>query len=442
MQRSPPNGPLLSAAIFCSAAAFGFVLVRARSLLPWFTRVRPGVTTVLSFVALSGVLLVAQLLWFGWQARDLNPPFTPRPAVSANSQAGKPRIVWIILDELSYRQVYGHRSAAVALPNFDHLAATSTIFTHASAPAEYTRIALPSLLTGQSLAATSPSASGQTLRLHAPNAPHWVAFNPHDTLFADVADHGLPTSVAGWYEPYCRLLTGVLDRCFWTYSDDIPGGLSGGASIGQNLLTPLRLAALSGLRIIGIGPGAPSEGAVDVQHHAADFRHLSEAADELLRTQNAGLIFIHMPIPHPWGFFDRRTGTFPPHRTSYLDNLALADLWLGHIRSTLEQDGSWDRTTVIIMGDHGWRTDHVWKNSGFWTAEDQQASQGATFPDAPAVIIKLAGQSSPARIDTPFGTVRTRALVRALTSRSVQTPDQLAAWVASGPGSQPASKSR
>ena len=44
-----------------------------------------------------------------------------------------------------------------------------------------------------------------------------------------------------------------------------------------------------------------------------------------------------MPIPHPYGFYDRKKKAFSTTHTSYIDNLALADGYLAHIRQLLEQ---------------------------------------------------------------------------------------------------------
>ena len=136
-----------------------------------------------------------------------------------------------------------------------------------------------------------------------------------------------------------------------------------------------------------------------------------------------------MPIPHPWGFYDRHTGTFPSHRTSYLDNLVLADLYLGHLRSLMEADGTWDRTDLIVMGDHGWRTRAVWRQSGFWTDEEERASRAGTLADRPAVVVKLAGQQTPLRIAAPFAAYRSRNLIDALLAGKLRTPEELADWV-------------
>ena len=418
-----------------AVAGIGCVALRAGALLPRFRRLRPVLRVLLSFVALSGVVVLGHLVWLSWKVRDLNPPFAsaiPTHAAprAATAGSGSPRVVWIILDELSFRQVYGHRLAGLSLPNFDRLASESTLFPDAVATAQYTRVAVPSLLTGLPLSATQPSADGHHLLLHRRGQPGWHPFRPEDTVFGDAVADGLPTGIAGWYEPYCRLLPAVLDRCFWTYTDNIPGDLSPAASAVQDSLQLPKTAMLWLLHLAGAGPGVPSLDARDVAQHAGDYRALVAAGDDLLEHQTSGLQLLHMPVPHPWGFYDRRTGGFPGHRTSYLDNLALADAYLGHLRALLEQQGTWDSTDIVIMGDHGWRTDEVWSHSGFWTPEEIAASKGAAATDSPAVIVKLHGQHTPAIARGRFEAVRTRALIDALLARRFGTAQDLERWTA------------
>ncbi len=443
---------LLGVLLACAAAAFLVTLARLDALVLPFRRVHLALTTAFTLLSFGGLFLFGQLLWNGWQTRHLNPPFVALAHAPAPSGAGagkgqvregnpsQSRVVWVILDELSYDQIFSHRQPGLALPNFDRLAAGSAVLTHTEAAAEYTRIAVPSLLTGLPLAETAPTADGRHLLLELRKPLHWQPLNPADTVFADALHSGLATGIAGWYEPYCRLLPAVLNRCFWTYHDDLPEGLSAEGSLAANALAPLR-AVVQGVRLLGntMHPASKADeaGQLDVQNHAADYRELLFAGDRLLQAQNAGLLLLHMPIPHPWGFYDRRTGHFPDHRTSYLDNLVLADLYIGHLRQLMKADGSWDRTTLIVMGDHGWRTSAVWRNSGFWTAEEERASQGGTLVDRPAVFIKFAGQQIPARIDAPFAAFRTRALIDAVLEGKLANPNDLQHWIQQPTGTQP-----
>jgi arylsulfatase A-like enzyme len=138
--------------------------------------------------------------------------------------------------------------------------------------------------------------------------------------------------------------------------------------------------------------------------------------------------FLHLPIPHPNGIYDRKAHRLIAGPSSYLDNLVLADRYLSHLRAELEKSGQWDSSTILVMGDHGWRTSLVWEKTSGLTAEEQKASLKA-FDPRPAYIIKLAGQRTGRRVDTPFDARETRALVDEVMAGRVRTADDLQRWV-------------
>ena len=58
-------------------------------------------------------------------------------------------------------------------------------------------------------------------------------------------------------------------------------------------------------------------------------------AETLIRDQSIDFVFIHLPVPHPPGIYDRRAGHQRPTGT-YIDNLALADRTLGDLMRILD----------------------------------------------------------------------------------------------------------
>jgi hypothetical protein len=135
-----------------------------------------------------------------------------------------------------------------------------------------------------------------------------------------------------------------------------------------------------------------------------------------------------MPIPHPGGIYSRRTSAFVTSNASYIDNLVLADSYLTHVRQVLQRQGQWDSSTIIVMGDHSWRT-MLWDPTVIWTAEDQAASHGGKFDDRPAYIVKLPQQQLSAHIEAPFAAIHTRALMDCIMSNQIRSSDDLANWV-------------
>jgi hypothetical protein len=398
-----------------------------RRFLPRFEKIQHVAAAVLGFFAFTGLLIFAQLVWSGWQARNLNPaPMLHKPQLA--STPPHPRIIWLLLDELSYQQLYERRFPGLELPAFDRLAAQSTVFTHVVPAGEYTRYIVPTLFTGLPSTAVNISARGLLLSLKDPATGKWTPFHQHQTIFQDAIDAGYNTGIAGWYNPYCRIMPEVLDHCFWTYRESTPANLSPNRSLAVDLLRPFRRLWLDTKHLFGRGPGAQTDESRDIRQHSTDYRNLLAAGDAYLADSSISFLFLHMPIPHPYGFYNRNKKNFSTRHTSYIDNLALADRYLAHMRQLLEQNNQWDPATVIVMGDHSWRTSFIWKDSMTWTAEDEVASHGGEFDPRPAYIVKLPNQQTPARIDQPFSAVSTHDLLDALLHNNVQTPAGLQTW--------------
>lgn len=396
------------------------------SFLPVFTRIRHAAQIFIGFAGFTAIIFVVQLFWCFWQARALNPPMATQPAPPAPRMA-KSRVIWIILDELSYRQVYGRRFPGLKLPAFDSVAQQSTVFTHVIPAGAFTKDVLPSLMTGEPLDEFKSSADGTQLTLRNLKTGRRQRFDPHQTIFQDADDHGYRTAIAGWYIPYCRILPGVLSQCYWVFRSATVANMEGikpHASTLADIVAPWRETWNDGLQMIRPRPQPPTSD----PGHLADYHDLLSTGDRFLDDPSLTFLLLHMPIPHPGGIYDRRTGVFGTPGTSYIDNLALADLYLNHVHLLLQQRGEWDSATVVIMGDHSWRTNFFWASTPVWMPEDTAASDGAQFDDRPAYIVKLPYQNTPARIDEPFPALRTRALLNEVIAGKITCPSDLAAF--------------
>jgi hypothetical protein len=399
-----------------------------KKFVPRFEKIQHVTAAIMGFFAFTGLIIFAQLIWSCWQARNLNPAPALHRALLTQTKP-HPRIIWILFDELSYQQLYERRFPGLELPAFDKLAAQSTVFTNVIPAGMYTRYVIPSLFTGIPSTAANISARGLLVSLKNPSTGKWVPFRPHQTVFQDAIDNGYTTAIAGWYNPYCRIMPEVLDHCFWIYRQNTPANLSPNRSLAVDLVRPFRNLWLDAKHLFGRGPGSPSDETRDIRQHSSDYRHLFAAGDTYLANPSINFLFLHLPIPHPYGFYDRNKKVFSTRHTSYIDNLALADRYLAHIRQLLEQKNQWDSSTIIVMGDHSWRTIQIWRDSMTWTVEDQSASHGGEFDPRPGYIVKLPNQQTPARIEQPFPAVSTRALLDALIQNHLQTPADLEAWV-------------
>jgi hypothetical protein len=394
-----------------------------------FDHAQEFTATVLAFCALSGLLILGHVCWSGWQARSTNAAM-PLHHYAAAQPTSHSRVIWLILDELSYRQLYEHRFPALDLPAFDRLAGQATVFTQVAPAGLMTEYVVPSLISALPADAMRASADGRQLYLHDPVQHRWQTFDPHQSVFQDALDRGYSTSVSGWYNPYCRLMSQVLDHCFWTNHSPTQSGMSKDQTLLGNTFAPFRTYGSAILHFIYWRKRQISPDQTDAETHIHDYSELLTASDSMLNDSSAEHLFLHMPIPHPVGIYNRHTHQLTTGPSTYIDNLALADTYLAHIRSQLEQRGQWDSSTILVMGDHSWRTAPIWSSGTAWTSEEQNASDGARFDDRPAYILKLPHQQQPAHIDTPYPAIRTRALLDAIMDQRIQSPQELEDWVA------------
>jgi hypothetical protein len=400
-----------------------------------FERVISSATTILICTGIFGCYMLCKLAYYGWQASSVTDGYKLHH-VAKTATIQPHRIVWIIFDELSHDQVYEHRFRGLQLPAFDALAKEATVFSNVVPIDIHTEVVIPGLLTGIPVDKIQPSASGQ-LSVHNAKSGNWQIFNQHDTVFQDALNAGYSTGVVGVFNPYCRLLPGVLNNCYWI-ENQVPRS----GTVLSNMLAPafvflnsfakmavaffpsnVRISAVARFPILA---GTRERSAV---LHIEDFQDLYAASDRLLRDRSADFIFLHLPIPHPAGIYNRATAKLTTSPSTYIDNLALTDKCLAGLRAALEQTGQWDSSTVIIMGDHSWRSKQIWKTDPTtWSAEEEQASHGGQYDPRPAYIVKLAGQTTGTRIDTSFQAVNTRKLFDELLAHQINTPADLSTW--------------
>jgi hypothetical protein len=338
------------------------------------------------FAAFSLVQLVAITTWkpgpheqrATWAATT---PETPR---------NHPRLVWIVFDELSYDQLFAHRAHDLPLPAFDALRAISTLYPNAQPIGDHTVSILPSLLAGQ-VVDDYRFRWNNTLDLHFKNVPGWhQADGPH-SLFGDAQLAGWRTAAVGWYNPYCTLYATAIDSCYWINHDEIEGPMAQDKSLWHNTWIPL---AQIERRATSSARAAHFQCNYDVNQRLITHLDLERHALQLLQSDQSDLFFLHLAIPHSPNIWSRIDNAYTTTcDSSYLDNLALADLELGKMIAMLQSSPRWKDTTLIVQGDHSWRT-YLWNSLGAWTDEDDAASRGQ-FDPHPAVLIHQPNQSTP-----------------------------------------------
>jgi hypothetical protein len=323
-----------------------------------------------------GLLTVA----FLGRALFAEPPvFHPAPMIARTpeQQLVHPRAVWILFDELSYRQVYEHRFENLQLPNFDRLAAISTNYTDVQPTGMWTEEVLPSLITGRPITKVRYGLD-RKLEVEAnPEPDVWQAYDPDTSIFSFAEQHGWNTGIVGWYNPYCGVMTDRIQRCYWENVEIGYGGTHSANSVGRNALR-----ALQALFYRGEMP--------DPELANAEDSNLIARSLDAMQEQDLDFIFIHLELPHP-----------SPERRSYIDNLVMTDKVLGRVLDSLQASPRWPNTTIVVNGDHSWRTAY-WRKMGIWTERAARATDGGKFDTRPGLIVHHAGQTQPAIVSDPI----------------------------------------
>lgn len=339
------------------------------------------------FLAVFGLCSIVQLLWaMRWKPG-------PQQVVAAWSHSTQParehpRVVWVLFDELSYKQVFEHRAHDLALPNFDALKAESTVYTNMQPIGLKTVKVVPSLFSG-AVINDFRFTFNNTFRVHDQGTRGWHTLDGSGTIFHDAQQAGWRTAVVGWYNPYCTIYRTALDTCYWTNLDRTDGDMAQRYSAWRNTVRPFQ-----GLGVQLISPSLADRRSCDfdVRQRLRTYLDLQQRALELLKNDQADFIFLHMPIPHSPNIWSRVNDSYARGcGSSYLDNLALADRTLGSMMAVLQQSPRWKDTTVIVQGDHSWRV-MLWDGKPAWTDEDDQASDDQFDPRA-AVLIHDPGQT-------------------------------------------------
>lgn len=371
----------------------------------WYRRVMRVGSAVAASLVIFAACSIAQLLWVAtWKPapNQINAAWetTPQPPRQ------HPLLVWIVFDELSYDQVFEHRARDLELPNFDALRAQSTLFTDTEPAGYHTVKILPSLLTGKIIDGIRYNFHNR-LWVHHESESGWQPIDGQQTVFADAEQAGWRTAAVGWYNPYCAIYSDAIQDCYWTNHDMFDGLMAQGAPFWANVYTPLAQV----VRELKSPARADRDLCTfDVRHRFHTETDLQQHAFQLLHTDQADFVFLHLAIPHSPNIWSRINGDYTQYcDSSYLDNLALVDRVLGQVVATLKASPRWNQTTLIVEGDHGWRIE-LWNWLPAWTEEDDAASRGV-FDPRPAMIIHQAGQTQPQTVAAPWPIVQIHGVV-------------------------------
>jgi hypothetical protein len=388
MLAMPDHWPLLFSAIWCF-----FILTwvrRANAVL--YRHIWRGTMVLFSGLGLWAAIIVGQLLSLNmWH--PVAGGIQAGVSLAVHPAASHGRVVWILFDELAFQQTYGDRDAHLPLRHLDALRQLSTLYTQVIPVGDRTELVVPGLLLGQKLSKIRYRVDN-TLEIVPTVDSTWRPYSASHTLFAEARALGYKNGIVGWFNPYCSFLVSQWDSCFWTDEEGFHG-MSPDVSIFENIRS---LAINYTLRAVAPQAYDRRNSAQVVRERQRVYEALMKQARNLLSQPSFDFVFIHLSVPHPVAFYNRRTKEFGSGG-SYLDSLALMDIALGDLLDEMKSSGIWPQTSVVINGDHSYRLS-LWKPSRSWTVEDEWATHGV-FDDRPLLLIHKAGQQSPETVNTP-----------------------------------------
>jgi hypothetical protein len=373
---------------------------------------------VLALLGICILWMLPQLIYMAVHAEPHDQQMFVRTVPAAN--VPQRRIVWIVFDELSQDQMLDHRQPGIFLPSLDNFRSQSVMFSRVDPAGYYTELVLPSLLWGETITDERSDLDGNLFVKT--TARGWQHFPAEDSIFATAQQEGWSAGVAGWYNPYCRTYAPWLDWCAWTLRSAIPGNYLQRRSLWWNVNAPL-------IRVESRLAGQKYQIPTSPETHAADYNELMQWSHELIDDENIGFVFLHLPLPHPGGFYNRKTGRLGING-SYLDNLVLTDHSLGELMRWIGATKLASTTTVVVCSDHSWRVP-LWRISPMWTKEDARVS-GGRFDPRPVLMVHFPGETAAAVISQPFPALKEHDLVDSLLHHPMSAAE-LESWIQNQP---------
>ena len=376
----------------------------------------------LAAFAFSGLWIIPKLIYLA----SLHPVQSFNHSPAGASPSPHKRIVWILFDELSYDIVFDRPVLDLKFPNLERLKSQSVSFADIQPAGSKTEEIIPALLAGRKMDKIRASSNG-TLIYFDDQQNRWSGYDPNTSLFGTARDYGWNPGIAGWYNPYCRMFASVLTACSWRpgIQDLYPlrrlGASSSKTSFQNALIIPMFF-----FDVFFSSPDGEKQRLL--RRNIRDYQALVSQAQKLIQDDPIRFVFLHLPVPHPPGFYNRAT-----HQLcscgSYFDNLVLADDLLGQLEEEIRQTPAADQTTLIVSSDHSWRIG-LWKGGEFWTPEEEQiAATHRIDTRRPVFLVHFPGQQSSIDITAQQPELIEHDIIASMLQNKLQSPDDLVSFL-------------
>lgn len=387
--------PMLSAAMGLGVAAL------AASLTAWqLARIVRTLRWVLLALTPLAAITFPQSLYHGTLTMQKEGRDKGGESAAPKRVSNRPRIVWLLFDELDSRLAFLDRPAGIALPSFDRLRSESVFAVNGASHGQSTITAIPSFLTGRIVSRVQVEANELQLCFRGQADGQFVSLADCPTVFSEVRNRGGRNAIVGIYHPYQRLVGRECKYC---------------SAYTINTYTPVATDSLwteMGAQMLGITPVFRRINAV------RSYRGVLRECIDVAGDRQYDFVYVHIPVPHGPPIYNRESGRFTLFNTArdgYLDSLVLADIFLGEVRRVLESKAMWDNSIIVLTSDHELRK-----------VEFGDQIRVPTIP----LIIKMPGQKEQIVFDRRFSPkMITKDFVLAAFDGQVKTPHDVLLWL-------------
>ncbi|MFY9611122.1 MAG: sulfatase-like hydrolase/transferase, partial [Blastocatellia bacterium] len=381
---------------------------------PWHNIILRASIMVVMVLSPFFLITISQAFWSA-----ISVPH-PQLAASLNVRTtARPRVLWLLFDEMDQRVAFSNRPANLELPELDRLRSQSLYGINVYPPSDSTLVSVPALISGK-LLSNAELVSQSKLMITFGDTERPVSWNSEPNLFSEAREAGFNTAFIGWYLPCCDILPESLTSCAWIDTEAATLRESMSKQIEGLMITIPFIPAL----------GNTYFDKEESNRNKAVKSHIGvlEAAKRVVVDSDVGLMLVYWQVAHPPNIYRRDTDEFEVKgESSYVDNLRLIDRTVGELRRVMEDSGTWENTYVLLTSDHWWRSS-IWRSIGPWTSEDAATFKSESDHRVP-FILKLAGQKHPVTYDPVFNNVLSHDLILALLRSELSGPDSVVQWL-------------
>lgn len=372
-------------------------------------------------------LLVLNVVYTSWLIIKIDPEsFLDKPSAEIVSTKNNtdPKVLWLMFDEMGQQITFENQFYSVKLPEIERLRSESFYASNSYPPGDETGLTIPSLISGKMISGFTPvSPSEMLVQKYGTN--EMSGWSTYPDIFSDANKLGYNTSLIGWYLPYGRVIGSSLTECSW-----YPYETYRYLTFRESLLNQLEIL----IDTIPYGKHYRLSNQIYIMDILAQgerintYHKIMNKVKENAVNPAPGLVFVHWPVPHPPGLYDRSKNDFLLKGGSYLDNLVLVDNTIGELRRAMEEAGTWESTTIVFTSDHRWRA-AKWSEKPLWTEEDTEVSLFDNIDQRVPFIIKLAGQNEPVEYSNVFNSIISHDLILALLNKDISNTKELVEWI-------------